>query len=148
MPARVATVHDMWRDQTGQLSVATILDSWVRDWRDVRDRGERLPTPTVVELARWLGNRLEWACDSFLAVDEYANEMRDLRRSLRSVVGINEIRPEHLDVPCRRCDLLDLHRLPGQDRVECGSCGDLLTEDEYRRWVNLLAADMADAATG
>jgi len=144
MPARVGIVHDVWRDQTGQVSVATILDLWVRDWRDVRDRGEGLPTPTVLELTRWLGNRLEWACDDHPAVDEFANEMRDLRRILRSFVGVNEIRPEHLDVPCRRCDLLDLHRLPGEDRVECGSCGCLMTEAEFTTWTRLLAAHLKE----
>jgi ribosomal protein S27E len=146
MAARVATVHDVGRDQIGLLSVASVLDSWARDWAEVRDMRETLPAPTVVELATWLGNRHGWACDLHPAVDDYAHELRDVRRSLRAVVGVNEVRPEYLDVPCRRCDLMDLHRLPGQDRVECGSCGDLLTEDEYRRWVKLLAADIRESA--
>ena len=105
---------------------------------------ENPPGATVVELAGWLGNRLDWACSLHPAVDEFALEIRELHRTIQRTVGVNDVRPEHLDVPCRRCDLLDLHRLPGQDRVECGSCGDLLTEAEYARWCGLLAADYAD----
>lgn len=144
MPARLGAVHDALGDQVGLLSVATVLFSWARDWRETRDRGEGPPPATVVDLVAWLRNRLDWACDDHLAVDEFVVEIEALRRKLRAVVGINEIRPEHLDVPCRRCDKLDLHRLPGQDRVECGSCGCLLTEDEYGVWVRLLAAHMKE----
>lgn len=142
MPARAAAIHDALGDQIGQLSVATVLDSWVRDWRETRDMREALPDPTVPALGRWLTDRLDWACSDHPAVDEFAAEIRNLHRVVRTVVGVNDIRPEHLDVPCRRCDLLDLHRLPGQDRVECGSCGDLLTEEEYLRWCGLLVADV------
>lgn len=129
-------------EQVGYLSTATVLDLWVRDWRDVLDLNEGLPKPTVANLSLWLTNRLDRACADHAAVDEFAGEIRDLARSIRRAVGISEIRPEQLDIPCPRCDLLDLHRLPGEDRVECGSCGVLLTEEEYRRWVKLLAADV------
>lgn len=142
LPARAGTIHDPLGDQIGHQSVATILDSWARDWRDTLD-GDRPAGPTVPELVTWLAIRLPWACNQHPAIDEFARELRQLHRTLRIVTGLHEIRPEHLDVPCRRCDLLDLHRLPGEDRVECGSCGDLLTEDEYRRWCGLLAADAA-----
>jgi hypothetical protein len=133
-------------DQIGQLPVAAVLDSWVRDWLEVLNLNESHPTPLVFFLAVWLSNRLDKACDTHAAIDDFAREIRDLAAQLRRTVGVTEVRPEHLDVPCRRCDLLDLHRLPGQDRVECGSCGDLLTEDEYRRWVGLLASTMGQSA--
>jgi hypothetical protein len=148
MPARAAEPSDEARrwpeDQLGDLSVASRLDSWVSDWRGRIDGGNTRPAPTVVELVRWLRIWLERACDQHPAIDEFAAEIKDLRRSLRQVVGINEIRPEHLDVPCRRCDLLALSRSPGDDWVECGGCGDLLSDDEYRRWVGLLAADITE----
>lgn len=134
-------------DQTGLIPVATILDGWVRDWVNIRDMRENLPNPTVVELARWMLNRMDWACDSHPAIDEVAAELKAVRHSLRAVAGTSEIRPEHLDVPCRRCDLMDLHRLPGEDRVECDSCGDLLTEEEYLNWVRLLAAHLHESAS-
>ena len=154
MPARVGGVHEdvnpqtglPYGDQVGYVSVATLLDSWVRDWRDTLRPQEGLPRPNVRHLGIWLTHRLDDACDRHPAVDEFAHEMRDLLAAIRRVNGRTEVRPEHLDVPCRRCDLLDMHRLPGQDRVECGSCGDLLTEDEYRRWVGILSASMKEMA--
>jgi hypothetical protein len=162
MPARIGGVHEPpctckeprpecrfghpHGDQAGHISVATLLDSWVRDWRDVLRLHEGLPTPTVMVLSTWLSNRIDRACADHPAIDEFAAEIRDLVRSLRRVTGVSEVRPEHLDVPCRRCDLLDLHRLPGEDRVECSSCGDLLTGAEYLRWVKLVAADVSEVS--
>lgn len=149
MPVRATEPSDEARrwpeDQLGELSVASRLDSWVSDWRSTIDCGDVRPAPTVVELVRWLRIWLERACDQHPAIYEFAHEIKDLRRTLRAVVGINEVRPERLDVPCRRCDLLALHRLPGEDRVECGSCGDLLTEDEFTRWLKMLAPDTRGA---
>ena len=132
------------RDQVGHISVATLLDSWVRDWIDVLGLRET-PPALVGTMAGWLTNRIDLGSKDHPAIDDFAAEIRDLLQTLRRTVGTSEVRPEHLDVPCRRCDLLDLHRLPGEDRVECGSCGDLLTEDEYRRWVGLVAAEHAHA---
>ena len=150
MPARVPNPSPAARtwpqDQLGRLSVASVLDSWVRDWRDTRGRGEHAPEPTVAVLAEWLNNRLDWACDEHPAVDDYAAELRDLVTVLRRITGQSKPRPEHLDVPCRRCDLLDLHRPTAGDYwSECASCGDLMTEAEYHRWVGLMAATVVGA---
>lgn len=127
-------------DQIGYQSVLTLLDSWVRDWRETRAKSEHLPLPAGPSMITWLRNRLAWACQEHPAVDAFDQEMRELRSALRKVCGASEVKPELLDVPCRRCDGLDLHRLPGEDRVECGSCGLRLTEDEYRIWVGLVWA--------
>lgn len=131
-------------DQVGHLSVASILDSWVRDWRDVRGMDEGAPLPTVVTLARWLSVRLDWACGHHGAVDEFATEMSDLVRTLRRICGTTEVKPELLDAECSRCDQRAMYRLPGEDRVECGGCGRRLTEDEYRVWCGLLVADLKE----
>lgn len=132
-------------DQIGQISVASRLESWIRDWCDARGRGEVGPIRVTVHAqAMWLLNRLEWACDEHLAIDDFAHETRELASVLRRTVGASEVKPEHLDVPCRRCDLLDLHRLPGEDRIECGSCGCLMTETEFGTWTRLLAAHMKE----
>ncbi|MES2155863.1 MAG: hypothetical protein V4510_12075 [bacterium] len=146
MPARAGQIHDDLGDQTGMPSVASVLDSWVRDWRDTRARGEAAPLPTVVTLARWLTDRLDWACDHHGAIDEFAGELHRLTRALRGTLGLYEVRPALLDAPCSRCDARALHRLPGEDRVECGACGRLLTEDEYGRWCGLLVANGKEAA--
>jgi ribosomal protein S27E len=144
MPARPGTIHDPLGDQVGYVSVATVLDLWVTDWRTKIDCGDLRPGPTVVELIRWLRIWLPAACDQHPAIGDFAAEMKDTRTQLRAVAGVTEVRPEYLDIPCRRCDLKGLYRLPGEDRVECGSCGSLLTEDEYLTWVRLLAAHMRE----
>jgi hypothetical protein len=125
-------------DQIGQVAVASILDQWARDWRDEMAFAQSLPVPTVPELARWLGNRVEWACDRHPAVDEFAAEMGRLRAVLRGVLGLSEPQAEFCDgVVCRKCDRYALYR--EGDYVECDHCGLLYSEREYHDWVGLLA---------
>lgn len=125
-------------DQIGQVAVASILDQWCRDWRDEMAFAQSLPVPTVPELARWLQDRTEWACDRHPAVDEFAAEMRRLRAVLRGTLGLTEPPPEFCDgVVCRKCDRYALYR--EGDYVECDVCGLLYSEKEYHEWVGLLA---------
>jgi hypothetical protein len=125
-------------DQIGQVAVASILDQWARDWRDEMAFAQSLPVPTVPELARWLGNRVEWACDRHPAVDEFAAEMGRLRAVLRGVLGLLDPPAEFCDgVVCRKCDRYALYR--EGDYVECDHCGLLYSEQEYHDWVGLLA---------
>jgi len=130
--------------QVGQPSVASTLDLWVRDWREVRDRGEGLPTPTVAVLVGWLTVRLDWACDEHPAVDEFAGEIRRLRNTLRREVGDVDPRPERLPAPCPACDLLAMVR--DSDGVRCRNCRTELGDDEYADWVGRLARDARMAA--
>jgi hypothetical protein len=146
MPARAGAVSDGLGDQVGYLSVAAVLDSWVRDWRETIRCGSVNPCPTVPELARWLRTWLPTACDEHKAVDEFTTEVFALAATLRRTCGLAEVKPELLDAACARCDSVSLHRLPGEDRIECGVCGRLMTEDEYRRWCGMLAADLKGAA--
>lgn len=148
---RTVERHDYaarWADQIGHLSVATTLDTWVRDWRGHRGKGEGWPAATVPAMAGWLADRLDDACDDHLAIDEFAAEIRDVHSALRGVLGPIGPWPELLvGVPCRRCDTVALYRLPvghyGQQLwVECGSCGDLMTPEEVERWTQLLAASV------
>ena len=71
-------------------------------------------------------------------------EIFTLRWLCRAALGETKARPEELlGVPCRReeCDKLTLRRaeLPSDPKApgwwsECTSCGDRLTEEEYRDW--------------
>lgn len=138
-------------DQTGYLPVATVLDGWVRDWREHRDRGEGLPEATVPALARWLSVRLDDACDDHPAVDEFHDEIKQLRSSLRSTLGVVDIPDYKRGVPCRSCDNLTLVRYNGSDWVECTAvdtdgnpCPELMSPEEYERWTGLLAATSED----
>lgn len=124
-------------DQIGHLSAATTLDGWCRDIAP--GRRESVPEPTPAVQCRWLLDRLE---DVFKhpAVDEMAKDVGDLWHDLRRSAGLTMPKPEICEgVPCRACDLRALYRIPGSEYVEC-DCGQLYTEDEYRDWVKLVAA--------
>jgi hypothetical protein len=128
-------------DQVGQVSVASVLNAWVRDFAE--RRREVGAEPVVPLLCRWLFDRLDWAFTEHDAVDEFAGEVDDVWHGLRSAAGLPRPQPELCaGVPCRsvECDLKTLYRVPGSDYIECASCGNLLTEDEYRAWVALSAA--------
>lgn len=130
-------------DQVGTLSAATILDTWVRDWRGTLWPDHTLPVPTVAALVGWLRLRVEDACDQHPAVDDFAAEIRELRGSLRGALGDVDAQPEtdqFEGVACRRCDLRGvLLRRPGDIYIECGNCGLLYSDDEYEAWRNQLA---------
>lgn len=144
LPASHTTIHDPFGDQIGYQSAATVLDSWARDWRDVRAMGEVGPGGTVAASTAWLRDRVDWACDNHPAIDEFAAELRALAAAIRRFVPRENARPQPCKgVPCRRCDMLTLARLSdGSGEIECQNpdCRTVLTSDEYRQWVGLVAA--------
>lgn len=127
-------------DQVGHLSAATILHGWVRDWADIRREGE--PMPVVRDMCRWLADRLDWAAGRHPALDEFAGELLELRGVLNGLTGRSEPRPELLPTPCPGCGLLTLHRDADIERVACGACPVLLTEERYAGHVRDLVADV------
>lgn len=145
-PEPTAAARQHPEDVEGALSVASTLDEWVRDWRQHRAKGERLPAPTVVSLAGWLATRLDEACDDHPAIDEFAGELRGLMAQLRGALALKR-HIERLPAPCPTCDTLALYREVDPYRgasgwVECGGCGRLWSEDEYRRLVIILDEEL------
>jgi hypothetical protein len=145
-PARVGALTPTGRqlarhgDQNGYLSVATILDSWVRDWRTTRDRGERLPDPEVTVLATWLRVRLDWAAESHPAVADFVTDIRALRGALTTLTGSRPPKPRRLDAPCSGCGQLSLWPAPGEDyAAQCRNpaCRRVYTPVEYDRLTRL-----------
>lgn len=143
MPAHLGAVHEPtnpetklpYGDQCGDISTATVLDSWARDWQS--HKWALLPEPRVHRLAAWLTERLEWACDHHPAVDDFAWEINDLARKLRPRQPQAELKK---GVPCRECDRVSLYRYPGSDYIECANCPCLMTPEEYHRWTALISA--------
>lgn len=128
-------------DDWGFVSIASTLDFWVQDLRDHRARGEGLPEPSVTVLAGWLLERIDEACDDWLPVDEFFEDLRRAHGALRGQLGLVDIPEYKQGIPCPRCDMLALLHRPGSDWVECGDCGGLLTFAEYDDHVRQLAAD-------
>lgn len=131
------------RDQTGYLPVAQVLDAWARDWVRERRRREHRPTPAVPNLVQWLGNRLDWACDDYPYVGDFAASMRHVRGNLMAVLGEFDPPPEHCDgVQCKRCDKKMLVRAQdGSEDVLCEypDCRKVYRREEFDDWVNHLA---------
>lgn len=135
-------VRDPNGDQVGQLSVASVLHSWVRRWRDDLFPSHRLPEPEAVALLDWLGStRLDRIADTDPAVGDFADELGRLRSALRRALGETTPRPEVMwGVPCRRCDrvstlVLDLDDPRRYRECRAAGCGLLLTEAEYKSWL-------------
>jgi hypothetical protein len=152
MPARRGAIVDADHDQVGHLPVAAILDSWADDWRMHRRRGEGPPEPVVPALCRWLGDRVEDACDDHPAIGDFADELRGIRSVLYGVLGLNDVPDVKHGVPCRSCDALALVQYAPSEYmatnwVECTACGLLLNDEEYAIWVALVSAHVkGDAA--
>jgi hypothetical protein len=137
-PANTGTVHDLYGDQCGNVSVASVLDSWATDWAELR--GESRPLPTVPRLAEWLLKRLDWADEHHPAIEDFAADLTRTAWALRSANGDLPVADDHKDgIECAKCDRMTLFDVG--DFIECveGShgCGKLLTPSEYGQWVEL-----------
>lgn len=141
LPARhIRPIRDIYGDQTGAQPVAVLLDSWVRDWAELR--GEHLPAPTVSNLAAWLDIRLDWACDEHPAIDDYAREVRGALSACLAAIDALPAKPELCDgVACQWCDMRALWRAQG--RIGCANCGRIYEAPEYHAWVKELARPLA-----
>lgn len=137
--------------QIGHISIAYRLDQWVRDWRTYTWCGSDIqPAPTVPDLATWLGRWVDAACDQHPAIDDFADEIREVHGSMRAyiprVVERNEPPPrrraEPYTAPCRGCDMVSLWWFPSDERVRCDTegCGVVMTEDEYAQWARQIIA--------
>lgn len=128
-------------DQVGFLSIASTLDFWVQDLRDHRARGEGLPEPSVTLLAGWLLERIEEACDDWLPVDEFAEDLRRAHGALRGQLGLVDVPDYRHGIPCPKCSALALVRLNGSEFIECGSCPAVLTITEYEEYVKTMSVE-------
>lgn len=130
-------------DQIGHLPTAQVLDSWVRSWIDARAYGEHRPTPTVPVLTAWLIDRLDWACDHYPAMDDFAASVRSTRGTLMAVLGEFDPPPVPCDgVECERCDKRLLVRATdGSGDVTCENpdCRKVYRPQEYADWTRRLA---------
>jgi hypothetical protein len=135
-------------DQIGDLPPRVLLEQWVIEWRAQRGwrTGDDPTAHTIDGYAAWLLTRLDWALHEHPALPDFAAEMRTLASRLRTAAGHTEPRPDRerfAGVTCRndQCDVRGaLYQVPGEDWIECGACGLILTEPEYHAWVARLAA--------
>lgn len=144
-PVRSAGVAVLDEDAVGYESVASVLDFWVEDWRALRGAGERRPSATVPELARWLLDRLDDAMDHSPSVDEFFHAVRRLRGALQAQLGQQEIPDYKRGVPCPHCGALALVHHSGAAYITCGWCPAQVSFLEYDEHVRALSAEQVQA---
>lgn len=140
-PARSAGTAVLDEDAVGHVSVASVLDFWVEDWRAWRGAGERRPSATVPEIVRWLLDRLDDAMDSNPAIGEFYDAVRRLNGALKHQLGQVDVPDYKRGISCPRCQSLTLVHHAGSDRIECGTCPALLSFIEYDSHVRALSAE-------
>ncbi len=128
-------------DQAGWLPVATMLEAWVVDVIGARALGEHRPEPTVDAMTRWLADRVEWMCDQYPDVVDFADEVRQYRGVLRNTLGLDDRPVYKAGVACPKCDQLALYQRNGSEYIECGNCEALMSPEEYKGWTTELADD-------
>lgn len=141
-PLPASEPQDRYADQIGYTSAASTLDFWVRDWADIR--GEGLPAARGVRrLSGWLLDRLDWACQSFMALDEFAEDVRKLSSALFGLAGYGAARPKLMEAACPGCHLLTLTQSYPDGQIECNTtdCERILTPEEYAMYVRSLIED-------
>jgi hypothetical protein len=120
--ARDGNGDTLWvaaHDQDGPLSVATVLDSWARDWAETLDLP--LPAPDVPALVSWLSRHLPLAIHRHPAIDEFAAEVTSTLYAVRALLNVSKA-PIYLADACPSCTVAALKRFPGEMEVECGNC--------------------------
>jgi hypothetical protein len=94
----------------------------------------------VHERSTWLLQHHTWLARQDIGV-AYGEEIQDLEHRARVLADLYPARPVlKVGVPCRNCDTMALYDPPGSEYTECGSCGLLLTQSEYRDWTRMYAA--------
>lgn len=116
-------------DQIGHLPLATTLDTWVRDWADLRH--ESRPAARTAIMLRWMRARVDWACDEYPAVDDLAAELRSYRSTMRGLLGLVEVPDHKVGVSCPQCHNRSLYRENGNWYIECAECPQILSPKEY-----------------
>lgn len=132
-------------DQVGHLSLATTLETWIRDWCERRDQGEGGPVMRVDQMCQWLYNRLDWACSEHPAIDEFADEIRSYRSTMVGLLGLIEKVDYKDGIACPKCNERALFQRAGGVRdgslwIECGRCPAILSPVEYAEHTEALQA--------
>jgi hypothetical protein len=118
------------------------LDFWAQDWAGML--GQKLPGATVLELCGWLGVRLGWACDNHPAIDEFAQDVREVTGQLRAYGGKQlgeRVGKCPRTIHGNPCDT-QLYVDPYVHKIECQRCH-MTWSQEVGGWVHLRAQQMA-----
>lgn len=132
-----------WPGQSSRLVTDEILDALTALEDDVRQLRRLSPRPltgregpTIGAAARFLVAHAEWIAQQHPIADdpEDAPPAYLLRLHTRAVRFVGEGKPHTIwkPTPCGGCGAFSLFQQDGGQYVECGACGRLLTDSEYR----------------
>lgn len=125
---RSASTHPLpggteWLDWRQGSDLFGVLTTWTRDWMETYAlagprRGD------LTSITGWLRAHLPHAANSHPAIDDFANEIRDLANRGRRIVG--EVKDNGQRIPCStdHCTrTVHVHTADLDQRVRCRSCG-------------------------
>lgn len=115
-------------------SVVAVLESWERDWRELRRLGGASTPPTLDVIAGWLGENLDWAARHHVAFRDFYRELRGLHALLEFAAG-EAARPVEGFVDCLDCPGARLQRRWLKDGLDdlwqCPRCARRYLVAEY-----------------
>lgn len=131
------------RDQIGDAPILDTLTTWAMLITEERHLAG--PRHDITGLSAFLLAHNGWAVERPWA-DDYAEEVRRAAHTARRHTGLLDALPERMGAPCPHCDALALQRAPGDDWIECGGCGRLISPAEYDTWHRMYAANPRSVA--
>jgi hypothetical protein len=119
-------------DQHGTTPLAGLLSDWVDDAREVLGlagpRGR-----SVTAMAEWLSLQMDRLLRRHPDPAGLCAEIRRAVHAARRLLDDYDPRPTLLPgITCPSCDRLTLWQMPGEDRIECGSCETRYLPDDER----------------
>lgn len=118
-------------DQGGAVPIAHLLVLEVKAWICGGAPTRYLPPPTVPAMLRWLGLRLDWACDNLPGIGATADTLSTIIGQARAALGEDDVEDQLPYVTCPKCDSIGLYRAHGEELIRCVTCPNLLTRREY-----------------
>jgi hypothetical protein len=141
IPATEGTPYP--QDQLGTVPPLDLLAWWVEDWIVTRAMREHMPDMLITSVTIWLTTRLEWACDHHPAVDEFAQDLRELTGQLRAYGGrdrgerVGNCPRSYGDDHCNTPLYVD----PYVDEIECSRCH-MKWKRKAGEWLHLRAQQL------
>jgi hypothetical protein len=109
-------------ERDGDPRARQVLESWAAWWRELRDEPGR---GNLADTCDYLRSRSLWAAQSFEEWPDYLTELREVRREVRHIIGVDTT-PVREVVPCVHCGATITREWTEQglaDLRQCRGCG-------------------------
>lgn len=127
-PAAPGPVRDHRGDQSGSAPILALLYAWAEQIAAAR-RQDLQPFRPRDDYTRYIAAHLNYACTQGWITDLHT-ELGAVVHAARAITR-TEPRRRPKDAPCPSCSAFALIEEDWQPYIECGTCGLLLSHDEY-----------------